>query len=396
MMTEIDWTEFEPFKPSEEEILRNKTLGKIYVANFSNKTGKYISIAIKPDEEPYDVSIKISPRIEIRITYLERDNQIHGVQITKMGGKQIEKINLSTFDWLGVLRVLQVFSGLDLNSIANGNIILDSSIVHNPEGLKTHLRTILKDPQGAKIIEELSNSGGSISLGDIANLTQKKHALEEFNKLLHDKDYFEKSIQRIASKRAEDVWQIFFEQHKWIFGYGLEYVFNGPISKHKFQQTLRGSSLVEAGKRPDGILKTIGAVQFLNIVEIKTHNTALLKRSPYRNSQVWQISDELSGSITQCQQYVRASAKAFGEITDIKDADNNRTGEEVFNFQPKCFLIVGNLSSEFLNENGDVANPDKVACFECYKSCCISPEIITFDQLYYRAKMILDNADKSV
>ena len=110
----------------------------------------------------------------------------------------------------------------------------------------------------------------------------------------------------------------------------------------------------------------------------------------YRTSNVWQISNELSGALAQCQQYVRTSLKNLEEIIDIKDDNGNRTGEEVFCLSPKCFLVVGSMKTEFLNDKGEVENPDKLASFEYFRKNTLLPEIITFDQLYYRAKNILE------
>ena len=56
----------------------------------------------------------------------------------------------------------------------------------------------------------------------------KKDQLEIFEKLLSQDDFFSKykSERSITNIRPESVWQHFFEQNDWIFGYGLNYVFN--------------------------------------------------------------------------------------------------------------------------------------------------------------------------
>ena len=40
----IDWSKLNPFKPTEADIVNNKKAGMVYVADFKNGTGKYISI----------------------------------------------------------------------------------------------------------------------------------------------------------------------------------------------------------------------------------------------------------------------------------------------------------------------------------------------------------------
>lgn len=386
------WDKLNILKPSEEEILANKKAGRIYVADFSNNEGKYISVVFDDKADPYDVSLKISPRIEIRITYIANDEKITGVQISKLSGGKIEKINLSTLSFEGILGILHIFSELDLKSITNKSIILDSNIIQNENELRKHLNTILADEKGLKMIAELATSRGLITEGDIGNLKKKRGAIELFEKLLYGETFFQEKKKEWGKTKDEDVWQYFFENNKWIFGYGLEYVFNAPISKEKFEQTLAGSNFLEHGKRPDGILKTLGLTQFLNIVEIKTHKKDLIDNKLYRDSGVWQISQELTGAISQCQQYVRSSLRNLEEFFELKNKDGNRTNEEIFCFSPKCFLIVGNMSKDFMDAQGKVLNPDKLSCFEYFRKNIFTPEIITFDQLYFRAKNIVEHS----
>ncbi|MBU1085617.1 MAG: Shedu immune nuclease family protein [Candidatus Beckwithbacteria bacterium] len=386
---------FDFFNPSEADILTNKKAGIIYMADFPKGEGKYISAVIEDNTEPYDLSLQISPKIEVRITYINDDEKITGVQISKLAGGRFEKINLSTLGFKGVLGLLQIFSNLDLKSIANRSILLDSQIIHDEESLRAHLNTLLSDEKGLKMLAELATSKGIISEGDIGNISKKREALDIFKKLLSNNEFFALKKKEWGKSKDEDVWQKFFEDNKWIFGYGLEYVFNAPIDKNKFEQTLKGNNFLEFGKRPDGVLKTLGIVQFLNIVEIKTNKKPLMDENMYRSSQVWQPSSELSGAVSQSQQYIRASIKNLTELIELKDVDGNRTGKEIFVFNPKCFLIIGDMHNEFIDGEKRVLNPDKLACFEYYRKNLFTPEIITFDQLYFRAKNIIEGSLKN-
>lgn len=379
------------FNPTEEEILSRKKAGIIYMADFPNNEGKYISAIFDDDQEPYDLSFKISSRIEVRITYITHDEKITGVQISKLYNGKIEKLNMSTLGFEGILSLLHIFSNLDIKSITNKSIVLDSGIIDDEIALRTHLNTILADERGLKIISELATEKGLVVEGDIGNIARKKEAVELFDQLLNKPEIFDQKKKEWEKSKDEDVWQKFFEDNKWIFGYGLEYVFNAPINKDKLQQTLYGSNFLQHGKRPDGILKTLGLAQFINIVEIKTSNKSLLDNEMYRKSNVWQVSNELVGSVSQCQQYIRISKNTLDEFFEIKDKEGNRTDEEIFCFNPKCFLIIGNLEKEFSDGNGKIDNPDKLSCFEYFRNNLLTPEIITFDQLYHRAKNIIDS-----
>lgn len=373
-------------------IIQNRKEGKVFVSDFPNGEGKYISVVFDEGQDPYDVSLQVSKRVELRLTYILHDQTITGVQITKVNGSKIDgKLNFSTMGFSSILALLQIFTELDLKSIANNSLILDASIVGDEDALKKHLKTILADEKGQRILAELADNN-TLQEGDIKNLAQKRVALDLFEQLLHNEHVFTQKKAEWGKHKDEDVWQQFFEDNRWIFGYGLEYVFNAPIDENKFQQVLRGSDFNDPGKRPDGILKTLGLINFLNIVEIKTHNTPLLENRMYRGSRVWGPSSDLVGAISQCNQYVRTSVQHFDEVIRIKDKEGNFTGEEVFQFKPKCFLVVGSSEKDFLDPGGKVLNPDKLSCFEHFRGNLTSPEIITFDQLYQRAKNIVELA----
>ena len=66
------------------------------------------------------------------------------------------------------------------------------------------------------------------------------------------------------------------------------------------------------------------------------------------------------------------------------------SGEALFAYQPRSYLVVGQLS-EFQTEQGP--NIGKYRSFELFRRNTIRPEIITFDELYQRAKFIVEHAD---
>ena len=55
------------------------------------------------------------------------------------------------------------------------------------------------------------------------------------------------------------------------------------------------------------------------------------------------------------------------------------TGEELFAYQPKSFLVVGRLD-ELRSDRG--INVEKYRSFELYRRHTHRPEIITFDELF--------------
>jgi Domain of unknown function (DUF4263) len=73
----------------------------------------------------------------------------------------------------------------------------------------------------------------------------------------------------------------------------------------------------------------------------------------------------------------------------LKDALGDDIDAEIYSVEPRNFLVIGNLTQI-------KGNDDKIACFELFRRNVRSPEILTFDELYYRAKCIVDNISHEV
>jgi hypothetical protein len=186
------------------------------------------------------------------------------------------------------------------------------------------------------------------------------------------------------------LWQQYFEKNPWIFGYGLSYLSLSGLTDKKLEQVVHGHSLSSHGKRVDALLRTRGVISSLCFVEIKTHGTELLKKKPYRSG-CWAASDELIGGVAQVQGSVALAAESIRSKLAIDDEFGNPTGEEAFNYVPKSFLVIGKLN-EFVGEHG--VNQDRYRSFELFRRNTTSPEIVTFDELYERARFIVQQYEK--
>nr|WP_068892288.1 Shedu immune nuclease family protein [Pedobacter panaciterrae] len=228
---------------------------------------------------------------------------------------------------------------------------------------------------------------------DIIALGYRKKQLEIFSKLLSDSNYFD-DLKQKYDVGNEGLWQKFFEKNNWIFGYGLNYVFNASLDDKKLEQVVSGSDFNNSGKRIDALLKTKGIIESFCFAEIKTHKTSLLKnvKNAYR-PESWQVSDEITGAIAQVQRTVQKSVSRISTKTEIKDANGIPTGEKVFLYTPKSFIVVGSLA-EFETSNG--INEDKYSSFEMFRQSLSRIEIITFDELYQRALYIVKHSEDEI
>ena len=222
---------------------------------------------------------------------------------------------------------------------------------------------------------------------DVVAVGYRRSQLTKFQELLTSPDAFAAEKSRLDC-RPEDVWQRFFEANTWIFGYGLSYQFRSGLNGRTLEQVVRGFSMADKGKRADGVMKTRGALASLCFVEIKRHDTKLLEENTYRSG-AWQPSKQLTGGVAQVHATVQAALENLRDEFKPEDDLGDPTGEVLYNFAPRSFLVIGSLN-EFEAEHGP--SKSKFRSFELYRRHIWRPEIITFDELLERARFIVEQA----
>jgi hypothetical protein len=223
-----------------------------------------------------------------------------------------------------------------------------------------------------------------VTTEDIVAVGYRKKQLDVYEKLLNDSEYFSDLKERKRTTN-EGLWQKYFEKNQWVFGYGLGYIFLSGLDDKKLEQVVQGHNVSTHGKRVDALMKTKGIISNLCFVEIKTHATELLDSKPYRSG-CWAPSKELAGAISQVQGTVASAVESLSSKISLDDKFGNPTGEEIYNYQPRSYLVIGSMA-EFSTENG--VNKDKLRSFELLRKNISNPEIITFDELYERARFIV-------
>jgi hypothetical protein len=172
----------------------------------------------------------------------------------------------------------------------------------------------------------------------------------------------------------ENDWQDFFEQNTWIFGYGLRYQILRSVHE---QPNYGGANITGAGgQRGDFLTATAADAKFTCLVEIKKPTTLLIQRTEYRNG-AWGVSNELSGAISQIQVNC-----AQWEMSGARTEENREMLAEVNTVSPKGIIVVGHTRTL------DVWS--KRNSFERFRREVHNPEIITYDELYERARYIVE------
>ncbi|MGE6699269.1 Shedu immune nuclease family protein [Hyphomonas sp. NPDC076900] len=223
---------------------------------------------------------------------------------------------------------------------------------------------------------------------DVVAVRYRQDQLSIFERLLSEEEFFQQKMVHHKADKPERLWQKFFELNTWIFGYGLSYQFLSGLDKKKLEQAVSGYDLSGPGKVVDAVMKTRGIVNSLCFVEVKTHDTDLLSTDTKRSG-VWHPSSKLTASVAQIHVTVQSALETLQEIVRPKEKNGDPTGEQLFNIAPKSFLVVGSLS-QFQTEHG--TNVEKFKSFELYRRNLNAPEIITFDELFERARFIVSQS----
>jgi len=217
------------------------------------------------------------------------------------------------------------------------------------------------------IIKQLSTSTDVLlTQKDINSLLKRREKLAEFKQSLtnHSSD--------------ESWWQDFFEDNKWIFGYGLNY----EILRQQQPQPTYGGVKMDGtgGQRGDNLMSTTGDLNFTVLVEIKTPAILLLQGTQEIRNGAWSLSKNLTDALSQIQANIQTWEKQGSEQPENRDKLEKLS---VFTVKPKGIIVIGSLS-QLLDRN-------KRETFQRFRKSIHGIDIITYDELFARAKFIVEN-----
>lgn len=382
--------------PDEEEIHKRKLTSKTYISPRIETANGPFRIASKViDSEGLEfakvkneVVLRRTPtgRTEIIAKFLEDDRQLTVVTLQAFNGHTGLPQN-TRFSFIGseipaLLTFFENIAAVEFQGPDKVNIT------------DTQLRKlVLSKEQAARLVQDNQEvfsevAQAEITREDIVALGYRKKQLNAFQRLLSDRNYFDQAKHTKGIGTDEALWQAFFERNQWVFGYGLSYFFVTGFDNRKLEQVVEGYDLITRGKRADGLMKTRGIINAVCFVEIKTHDTRLLDSTPYRAG-CWAPSKDLCGAVAQVQGTVAAAMQnLYGPIRPT-DKRGSPTGEEIFNFRPRAFIVLGSLG-QFMTEHG--VNEEQLRSFELYRNSISDVDILTFDELYERSRFIVEAA----
>lgn len=186
-----------------------------------------------------------------------------------------------------------------------------------------------------------------------------KATITEFKKLL-----FAKSDTPTLEKK----WQTFLKTNSWVFSS----IFAQPVILYGDEAYVGGKTVDNKnGKFNDFLIqnKLSNNVSFL---EIKTHLTKTLENNAYRGNDVFSVTKEFSGSISQVLNQRDNFQKEFDSLKRKSDKDFE-------SFNSKCVVLIGRLES--------LSDKQKYS-FELFRSNSRDVEIITFDELLLKIESL--------
>lgn len=386
--------------PDEFEFFTNKHPGRTYISGAfdswdDGQRMRFVSKVFDSAEQHCFAKLKRETvirvthggRYEVKALFYEDSRDIKSVCIQRFtvesGNPHRQSFTFFGNEVARIYDLLRAVKYFDLNEQEKQRLddqILDDLLVSAGEKKRFLL-------QNEDLIVDILNN--DLTKADIVALAYRKQQLEQFDKLLHDPSYFAKTQEQRPKGGKEAVWQGFFERNPWIFGYGLNYIFATNLDNRKLEQVTSGYAVNRAGKRADALMRTRGLISSLCFVEIKTHETPLLESRSYR-SESWAISAELAGSIAQTQKTVQKAMEDIRNKLEIHSDAGDPTGEIAYLYQPRSFVLIGSLG-EFRTQQG--INEQKFGSFEVFRKNLVNPEVITFDEMFERARFIVRNSE---
>lgn len=171
----------------------------------------------------------------------------------------------------------------------------------------------------------------------------------------------------LGEKPVEGRWQAFFNENPFI----LNMAFGYPVIKVRDQASVGGRKLSGDGEKITDFLVKNSLTNNTAIFEIKTPQTSILNKTPFRDG-VFTPSADLSGSINQALDQKYQFQK---QIAQIKD--NSRL-YDIESYAVHCCLVIGRTP------DGD----DQKKSFELFRRNSKDVEIVTFDELLEKLRQL--------
>lgn len=169
---------------------------------------------------------------------------------------------------------------------------------------------------------------------------------------------------------SEEFWQQVFSQNSFLFAQ----IFAFPVVIIKGKAYVGGKGISNTGGNIIDFLCANKLTRNAALVEIKTPKTKILG-SNYRG-EIYNVSEELSGSVVQISNYKNVLTKSYHELA-------NWSEENFEVFDPKCVVIIGNISDE-------LKKPGQRNSLELFRAGLKDVQVISYDELFDKIQILVN------
>ncbi|MBA1138707.1 Shedu immune nuclease family protein [Mesorhizobium neociceri] len=247
----------------------------------------------------------------------------------------------------------------DISTKAGPKAIIDAS----DRGIIDRIKN-MSDEQRNGLLHALQ---GQLTDEEINILLGRRQGLEEYEKHMLQKDW------------SEAQWQDFFDREQWVFGYGLDYRVMRQFDR---EMTVGAGGTDNRNKPVIDFLETF--TDYTVLVEIKKPDTQIFKTSRGGRAGTWEFSPEFLGAFSQIIEqkaewlHFAQTGEHYNKAGDLLTARTRNA---------KCILVIGSRD-EFLRADNPRAANVKRDTFELFRRENRSIDIMTFDELFERARFI--------
>jgi hypothetical protein len=222
-------------------------------------------------------------------------------------------------------------------------------------GLPDLVLKLVEEPDSelANVLREL-DPDSLLSLGRTVDLSKLDQLLSEWDANENNND--------------EDFWQDLLKRNAWVFSQ----LTGSPVVLLQEKAYVGGKGISNTGGGQVDYLLANELTENVALVEIKTPGAALCDVNEYRN-RAYPPGEDVVGGVVQILTY---------RDTFMQEIQNLRRNAETFQaYDPRCFLIVGQITSL----GGDA---DTVRSFELFRAAQSGVQILAFDEVRARLQGI--------
>ena len=223
----------------------------------------------------------------------------------------------------------------------------------------------LSEDEQEEVLRVLARNAKTIA----ASKPKKLATLQRDIELVTLESLIERYQEMMKADLKEKDWQDFLDANSFI----LSLAFGSPIVKVRGQAWVGGHKLSGTGGTIADFLVKNSLTNNSAIIEIKTPQTDLLNKTPYRR-EIYTPSGELVGAINQALGQKQSLER---EISLIKDKSGL---PDIESYAVRCCLIIGKLP----------VSKGRKRSFELFRGNSKNVDIVTFDELFEKLRSLRD------